>query len=87
MHSWDVFEDPPARFVGYFDFVHVRLVTVVVKQNDPRPVLANLCKLLKPGGYLQWDEVDTINCAIRTVPDVSAPHLDELFAQLKGRDT
>ncbi|GAM87321.1 hypothetical protein ANO11243_053440 [Dothideomycetidae sp. 11243] len=46
MHIWNIFEEPPAQFVGYFDIVHVRLITVVIKQNDPRPALKNLWKLL-----------------------------------------
>lgn len=46
MHTWNIFEEPPPEFVEYFDVVHVRLITVVVKNNDPRPVLANLTKLL-----------------------------------------
>lgn len=87
MHTWNLFQEPPPQFLGYFDVVHVRLVTVVVRNNDPRPVLENLAKILKPGGYLQWDEVDTINCSIKTVPGVSAPNLDKLFSQLRGRDT
>ena len=87
MHTWNIFDEPPEKFLGYFDVVHVRLITVVVKNDDPRSVLANLTKLLKPGGYLQWDEVDTISCSIKTVSGVSAPNLDKLFAQLKGKDT
>ncbi|KAI1487269.1 hypothetical protein F5X96DRAFT_650927 [Biscogniauxia mediterranea] len=87
MHTWDIFEEPPSQFVGYFDVVHVRLITVVVKNNDPRPVLANLAKLLKSGGYLQWDEVDTIGCSVKTVPGVSANCLDKLNSQLRGNDT
>lgn len=46
MHIWNVFEEVPDEFIGYFDIVHVRLITVVVKNNDPRPILANLKKLL-----------------------------------------
>ncbi|KAI1157675.1 hypothetical protein F5B18DRAFT_150179 [Nemania serpens] len=87
MHTWNIFEEPATQFLGFFDIVHVRLITVVVKNDDPRPVLKNLRKLLKPGGYLQWDEVDTIGCSIKTVPGVAADTLDELFSQLKGRDT
>ncbi|KAI9148861.1 N-methyltransferase tcpN [Paramyrothecium foliicola] len=86
-HTWNIFDEPPERFLGYFDIVHVRLITVVVKNNDPRPVIENLTKLLKPGGYLQWDEVDTIGCSIKTVPGRTAENLDALFSQLKGRDT
>ncbi|KAK4110947.1 hypothetical protein N656DRAFT_838135 [Canariomyces notabilis] len=87
MHTWDLFEQPPPEFVGYFDVVHVRLITVVVKHNDPRPVLANLTRILKPGGYLQWDEVDTIGCSVQSVPGVTAENLERLIAQLCGRDT
>ncbi|KAI1099133.1 hypothetical protein F4804DRAFT_93715 [Jackrogersella minutella] len=87
MHTWNIFEEPPPQFVGYFDIVHVRLITVVVENNDPRPVLANLTKLLSPSGYLQWDEVDTISSSIKSVPLVTAGNLDELFSQLKGHDT
>ncbi|KAJ8108897.1 hypothetical protein ONZ43_g6286 [Nemania bipapillata] len=87
MHTWNVFEEPPPQFCQYFDIVHVRLITVVIKNNDPKPVLANLTKLLKPGGFLQWDEVDTISCFVKAVPGGSAEKLDQLNSQLKGRDT
>ncbi|KAI1204851.1 uncharacterized protein F4807DRAFT_445257 [Annulohypoxylon truncatum] len=87
MHIWNIFDEPPPQFIGYFDIVHVRLITVVVKNNDPQPVLANLAKLLKPGGYLQWDEVDTISSSIKTVPGVSGSSLNKLYSQLKGNNT
>ncbi|KAI1092954.1 hypothetical protein F5B19DRAFT_452407 [Rostrohypoxylon terebratum] len=87
MHTWNVYDEPSPKFVGYFDVVHVRLITVVIKNNDPRPVLANLIRLLKPGGYLQWDEVDTISCSVKTVPNVSAKSLTKLNSQLRGNDT
>ncbi|KAI1320762.1 hypothetical protein F5Y16DRAFT_78161 [Xylariaceae sp. FL0255] len=86
MHVWDLFDEPPSQFLGFFDIIHVRLITAVVRNNDPRPVLDNLKKLLKPGGYLQWEEVDNIGCSIKTVPGRTAKNLDELLTQLKGRD-
>ncbi|KAI0804245.1 hypothetical protein GGR55DRAFT_659153 [Xylaria sp. FL0064] len=46
MHTWNVFEEPPPQFCQYFDIVHVRLITVVIKENEPEPVLFNLTKLL-----------------------------------------
>lgn len=46
MHVWNIFENVLGEFVGFFDIVHVRLITVVVKNNDPRPIPANLNKLL-----------------------------------------
>lgn len=58
MHTWNLFEEPPPEFVGYFDVVHVRLITVVVKNNDPRPVLENLSKLLSRFPHSPKEKVD-----------------------------
>lgn len=57
MHTWNLFEEPPEEFVGYFDVVHVRLITVVVRDNDPRPVLASLTKLLSKSIISFWLDV------------------------------
>jgi hypothetical protein len=56
--TWNIFEEPPEDLVGKYDIVHIRLVIFVVRNNDPRPIIKNLMKLLKPGGYLQWCELD-----------------------------
>ncbi|KAI1435810.1 hypothetical protein GGR50DRAFT_702352 [Xylaria sp. CBS 124048] len=86
MHILDVFEEPPVEFQAFFDIVHVRLISPAVRDNDPRPILAHMTKLLKPGGYIQWDEVDTVGSSIKTVPGVSAKNLAALYKQLQGRD-
>lgn len=52
MHKWNIFDEPDPRFLGYFDVVHVRLITVVVRNNDPQPILANLTKLLSTYCFL-----------------------------------
>ena len=46
MHVWDIFREPPKEFVEAFDIVHVRLITLVIKNNDPCRIIANLRKLL-----------------------------------------
>jgi len=85
LHTWDVFKEPPEEFCEAFDVVHIRLITVAIKDNDPRPVLANLRKLLKPGGYLQWDEADSVNWTVKsTQPDVATDNVSRLFQQLCG---
>ncbi|MCJ1381958.1 hypothetical protein MMC17_005070 [Xylographa soralifera] len=93
MHHWNMFDEPPQEFVGQFDIVHVRLVTLVIKNNDPILLIENLRKLLKPGGYLQWDEVDAIGCYIRAAESgMATPALEALFKTFKipkssrGRD-
>jgi hypothetical protein len=51
-------ENIPDEHIGQYDVVHVRVFTAVVKKNDPAPLIKNAYKMLKPGGYLQWDEFD-----------------------------
>jgi len=66
---------PPERLWGIYDVVHVRLLFAVI-DGDPTAVVEHCLKLLKPGGYLQWDEMDP--GALHTSSHVSAPSLDAL---------
>ncbi|QKX54345.1 uncharacterized protein TRUGW13939_01431 [Talaromyces rugulosus] len=79
LQSWDIFEDPPPSFIGKYDFVHVRLLVLVLSGLDAKPVLRRLLQLLKPGGTLQWDDLDCMNMHVKKVdPSVLAPALDEI---------
>ncbi|TGO69544.1 hypothetical protein BELL_0768g00050 [Botrytis elliptica] len=85
LHTWDVYKEPPKQFQETFDIVHVRLITVAIKNNDPRPVLANLRKLLKPGGFLQWDEADSVDWTVKNIDtSVATDAVRRLFQQLCG---
>jgi SAM-dependent methyltransferase len=82
LEIWDLFEEPPEEMRGRYDVVHVRLVVFVVRNNNPRPLIANMMKLLKPGGWLQWDELDLSGSHLERVSgkDMEAP---TAFAALK----
>jgi SAM-dependent methyltransferase len=85
---WNVFDEPPEELKGRYDYVHTRLLVLVVEAKDPRPIIRNLFALLKPGGYLQWDELDATNMYIRKVrQDQDTPALDFLkdWAEADGR--
>ena len=56
--QWNMFEPPPADLANTYDIVHVRLVNVVIANKDPVSTIRNLAALLKPHGYIQWDEID-----------------------------
>ncbi|KAI1809058.1 hypothetical protein GGS20DRAFT_399389 [Poronia punctata] len=76
---WDVHEPPPEDLVGRYDYVHLRLVVLVVRDEDPRPIARNLFKLLKPGGYIQWDEIDVVHKGVKKAdPSQQTPGLDGL---------
>jgi len=79
MSVLDAMKPPPEHLCGIYDIVHVRLLLAVVDNNDPTPVLQHCLKLLKPGGYLQWDEMDPAAFqALPHSPDFEAPCLETL---------
>lgn len=51
----------PAELHGQYDLVHVRLMFLALKTSDWAVVAANLRTLLRPGGYLLWEELDAVN--------------------------
>ena len=69
----------PDDLIGKHDFVNVRLLVLVIEGGDPRSVLQNLVQMLKPGGFLQWDDLDCLGMCVKTVdPSVKAPALEQL---------
>lgn len=61
VREWDIFSSLDPETESMYDVVHIRLLLLVVPKNDPRPLLRNALKMLKPGGWLQWDELDPWN--------------------------
>lgn len=56
LRKWSIFDDIPPGWEGSFDLVHVRLIVGAFGHRHPEVVLRKFVSLLKPGGYLQWDE-------------------------------
>ncbi|KAF3071092.1 methyltransferase [Daldinia childiae] len=50
----------PEELHGKFDVVHVRMLVAGMSQNDWAPAVENITRMLKPGGFLQWEECDFI---------------------------
>ncbi|KAK5171862.1 uncharacterized protein LTR77_003498 [Saxophila tyrrhenica] len=70
LHTWNAFSDLPSEYVEAFDIVHIRALNSTIVNNKVDPMLVNALKMLKPGGYLQWDENDALKLACN-VPDES----------------
>ncbi|KAF7879458.1 hypothetical protein EAF04_000654 [Stromatinia cepivora] len=80
MRHWDIFTDLPDEMVGEFDYVHVRLLVLVLEGNN-QAFIQKLLRMLKPGGYLQWDELDCVNMHVKlptSSPDIKAPALEKI---------
>ncbi|KAL8658978.1 MAG: hypothetical protein Q9202_007338 [Teloschistes flavicans] len=58
IREWDAFSALPPELENQYDVVHLRLLLLVVRDNDPRAILRNALRMLKKGGWLQWDELD-----------------------------
>ncbi|KAI1179000.1 hypothetical protein F4777DRAFT_535249 [Nemania sp. FL0916] len=87
IRSWDMFTEVPDDLIGQFDLVNIRLLVWVIS-DDPTPVLRNLIKLLKPGGYLQWGEVDIKSMQIETVsPGLPTGSLTALWEEVAASGT
>jgi 2-polyprenyl-3-methyl-5-hydroxy-6-metoxy-1,4-benzoquinol methylase len=86
----DILKEIPAEHVEKYDVVHARLLVQVVNQagGDPRPVIQNLLKLAKPGGYIQWEEPND-NAETRKIlksdPSNSSENMEKLLANLHTR--
>ncbi|KAI1204889.1 uncharacterized protein F4807DRAFT_315677 [Annulohypoxylon truncatum] len=54
----DILKKPlPAGLKGIYDVVHIRAFVSVIPDSDHlTPVLSAASELLKPGGFLQWEE-------------------------------
>lgn len=88
LKHWDIKEPPPSEIVGVYDVVHLRNFLFVLSEDDLPGVMANITKLLRPGGYVQWGEGDMASWRIeKTNPDCKTAALEKLFRQTRGQDT
>ncbi|RYC63732.1 hypothetical protein CHU98_g2472 [Xylaria longipes] len=57
LNHLDILSRPlPAELLGIYDVVHIRAFVSVIPDADLTPVLSVASELLKPGGYVQWEE-------------------------------
>ncbi|KIM93704.1 hypothetical protein OIDMADRAFT_46112 [Oidiodendron maius Zn] len=62
----DSFDNPPLSLVGQYDVVHLRMWASNLRTKDVRSLIYNVKKLLKPGGYIQWEDADLLHQVVRT---------------------
>ncbi|KAI0547127.1 S-adenosyl-L-methionine-dependent methyltransferase [Xylaria curta] len=87
MREWDVRKPVPQDLVGTYDVVHVRYLCLVLSDEEVADVLKNVVTLLKPGGWLQWGELDTPSFRIeKTKPDIDAAALANLYDLEQSQD-
>jgi hypothetical protein len=58
LHVLDIKQPIPLGLQGTYDLVHVRLLAAAMLPHEWSTVVRNVSQLLKPGGWLQWEECD-----------------------------
>ncbi|KAL8991210.1 MAG: hypothetical protein Q9169_007921 [Polycauliona sp. 2 TL-2023] len=80
--AWDVRSPPPLSLHGTFDVVHVRLLSVALGDAvKGEEIVRNISMLLKPGGWLQWEEMDMTRSIVATadpsITPIAIPRMDQ----------
>ncbi|KAI4195383.1 MAG: hypothetical protein LQ346_003459 [Caloplaca aetnensis] len=58
VHRLDCIAPIPAEFVEQYDMLHIQLFQLGIQDRDPEPVVQNLLRMLRPGGWISWGEYD-----------------------------
>jgi SAM-dependent methyltransferase len=75
----DVFQNPlPAPLLERYDILCLRHF-VSLQPGDPRPLIAGLLSMLRPGGYLHWQEWDLTTATVVAPDGVSTPRMQALI--------
>ncbi|PSR76876.1 S-adenosyl-L-methionine-dependent methyltransferase [Coniella lustricola] len=59
----DIKQPIPEDLKGQYDLVHVRLLVAAMLPSDWPPVVRNAISLLRPGGWIQWEEGNFVNAS------------------------
>ncbi|KAJ5350000.1 hypothetical protein N7541_007727 [Penicillium brevicompactum] len=54
-------QNPPEAFSGQYDVVHLRMWASNLRESDTSSLVNHVKNLLKPGGYLQWEDADLVH--------------------------
>lgn len=82
----DILADPlPTELIGVYDIVHIRAFVSVITDGNLKPILSVASKLLKPGGFLQWEESRGDKWIVECPsPQVSRAACDSIIQVLEG---
>ncbi|RAK80300.1 S-adenosyl-L-methionine-dependent methyltransferase [Aspergillus fijiensis CBS 313.89] len=87
LNTLDLMSDQiPEDMLAAFDVVHLRLWACVVRNNCPGKLIRLAEALLKPGGYLQWEEVDRDTSGVLSKPMQRLEHVYSHFLEEQHLD-
>ncbi|KAL4924846.1 uncharacterized protein BDV17DRAFT_295080 [Aspergillus undulatus] len=82
----DFYKPFPDEHIGKYDLVHARLLVLAVQQGtDLKLAIENILTLLKPGGYIQWEEYDFADQLAASPPCTIASTWDTILHWVEER--
>ncbi|GAB1215640.1 hypothetical protein ATERTT37_004832 [Aspergillus terreus] len=79
----DSLVDPPTSLAGQYDVVHLRMWAGNLSGSDASSLILHVKRLLKPGGYIQWEDADVVHQFVKGVKaEEFERRMDELFKSL-----
>ncbi|CEL06681.1 hypothetical protein ASPCAL09853 [Aspergillus calidoustus] len=83
LREWNLNDDIPEDLLEKYDVIHLRLLVLVVQNSDPCPIIRKVTRMLKPGGWIQWDDYNYQGTHVVKVDEgLETPALDRLCAFL-----
>ncbi|KAF2165450.1 hypothetical protein M409DRAFT_24299 [Zasmidium cellare ATCC 36951] len=82
----DIFDPIPLHLISKYDLLCLRHFICVIQSGNPTRLLKQLLRMLKPGGWLQWQEWDiSTNCLLSAEGAVAkAPKLKAYMDLTQG---
>ncbi|PYI04433.1 hypothetical protein BO78DRAFT_431345 [Aspergillus sclerotiicarbonarius CBS 121057] len=81
-------DEVPEHLIGAYDLVSVRHFAFVLQEHELQSAVKNLFRLLKPGGYLQWIDVDVSSQRIEKArPEINGEPQERIMNLFRGNDT
>ncbi|KAK5999354.1 hypothetical protein QM012_005572 [Aureobasidium pullulans] len=87
--TFNLLEPAPKHMHATFDVIHLRLLILGLPRNTWKSACENILSLLKPGGWVQWEEADFARTkVVQNMPGVSINAARQLQEQITqdGRD-
>ncbi|KAG9660275.1 hypothetical protein KCU64_g3297, partial [Aureobasidium melanogenum] len=81
--TFNLLEPVPKHMQATFDVIHLRLLILGLPRNTWKLACENILSLLKPGGWVQWEEADFPRIkVVQNMPGVSISAARELSEQI-----
>ncbi|KAL3490990.1 hypothetical protein BJX62DRAFT_237594 [Aspergillus germanicus] len=74
----DILRPFPIEHRDKYDLVHVRMLVSALKVEEYEVAVRNLVEILKPGGYLQWTDLDSSH--LSSAPSATDPRSRPLIS-------